>query len=234
MVKSYVCSLCGYVYDPAAGDPQSGVAPGTSWEDVPDDWVCPLCGATKSEFYPTEDDASDDAPEPAGTVTGDAPGVPSEPAEEAAEFDWSDMEKSVICSNLARGLEKQYKPDDADVFDALARWFKTRAGSAAAESFADVRAEIDADLATRFAETNAAAAEVNDRGAMRALVWSEKVTRLMPSLLTRFPDGDIPAERNVFVCTICGFIFVGDVPPELCPICKVPDWKFEAVKARTP
>ena len=40
----YVCDICGYVYDPAAGDPDNGVAPGTPWEAVPEDWVCPLCG----------------------------------------------------------------------------------------------------------------------------------------------------------------------------------------------
>lgn len=46
----YVCSVCGYVYDPAQGDPDSGVAPGTSFEDLPDDWICPICGATKAAF----------------------------------------------------------------------------------------------------------------------------------------------------------------------------------------
>jgi rubredoxin len=46
----YVCSICGYVYDPAEGDPENGIAPGTSFEDLPDDWSCPVCGAAKSEF----------------------------------------------------------------------------------------------------------------------------------------------------------------------------------------
>lgn len=46
----YQCSVCGYVYDPAQGDPDHGVSPGTSFEDVPGDWVCPLCGATKDQF----------------------------------------------------------------------------------------------------------------------------------------------------------------------------------------
>ncbi|MEN6374340.1 MAG: rubredoxin [Smithella sp.] len=46
----YVCSVCGYVYDPAKGDPDGDVAPGTSFEDLPDDWICPICGATKSAF----------------------------------------------------------------------------------------------------------------------------------------------------------------------------------------
>ena len=49
-MDKYVCTLCGYVYDPAEGDPDNGVAPGTKWEDVPDDWECPVCGAGKEDF----------------------------------------------------------------------------------------------------------------------------------------------------------------------------------------
>jgi rubredoxin len=49
-MDKYECSVCGYVYDPAKGDPDNGVEPGTKFEDVPDDWVCPVCGAGKSEF----------------------------------------------------------------------------------------------------------------------------------------------------------------------------------------
>ncbi len=49
-MQKYVCRVCGYVYDPAAGDPDNGVEPGTLWEDVPDDWVCPLCGVGKDLF----------------------------------------------------------------------------------------------------------------------------------------------------------------------------------------
>lgn len=48
------CIVCGYVYDPEIGDPKSGVEPGTSFEELPDDWVCPLCGASKDEFEKVE------------------------------------------------------------------------------------------------------------------------------------------------------------------------------------
>jgi flavin reductase (DIM6/NTAB) family NADH-FMN oxidoreductase RutF/rubredoxin len=51
-MQKYVCQVCGYVYDPAVGDPDSGVAPGTAFEDLPDDWVCPVCGAAKDQFEP--------------------------------------------------------------------------------------------------------------------------------------------------------------------------------------
>jgi rubredoxin len=49
-MEKYVCDLCGYVYDPAVGDLDSGIKPGTAFKDIPDDWVCPLCGASKSDF----------------------------------------------------------------------------------------------------------------------------------------------------------------------------------------
>lgn len=49
-MKKYVCTVCGYVYDPEAGDPDSGVAPGTPFEEIPDDWACPVCGVGKDMF----------------------------------------------------------------------------------------------------------------------------------------------------------------------------------------
>jgi len=50
----YVCDVCGYVYDPAAGDPAADVKPGTAFADLPDEWVCPECGAEKDAFSPEE------------------------------------------------------------------------------------------------------------------------------------------------------------------------------------
>lgn len=49
-MKSYRCEVCGYIYDPAKGDPDNGVNPETAWEDVPSDWLCPLCQEDKSVF----------------------------------------------------------------------------------------------------------------------------------------------------------------------------------------
>lgn len=51
-MEKYVCEVCGYQYDPAKGDPANGVAPGTKWEDVPSDWLCPDCGVGKDSFKP--------------------------------------------------------------------------------------------------------------------------------------------------------------------------------------
>jgi len=49
-MEKYVCTICGYVYDPEQGDPDNGIAPGTKFEDLPDDWECPVCGASKDDF----------------------------------------------------------------------------------------------------------------------------------------------------------------------------------------
>jgi rubredoxin len=51
-MTKYECNTCGYVYDPASGDPDNGVPPGTSFEDVPEDWTCPECGTGKDDFFP--------------------------------------------------------------------------------------------------------------------------------------------------------------------------------------
>ncbi len=49
-MENYLCSVCGYVYNPEEGDPDSDIAPGTPFENLPDDWVCPVCGADQEEF----------------------------------------------------------------------------------------------------------------------------------------------------------------------------------------
>jgi rubredoxin len=53
-MEKYECTICGYVYDPEQGDPDSGVAPGISFESLPGDWVCPVCGAGKEDFKKVE------------------------------------------------------------------------------------------------------------------------------------------------------------------------------------
>ncbi|MGB5866547.1 MAG: rubredoxin [Arcobacteraceae bacterium] len=54
-MDKYECEVCGYIYDPEIGDPDSGIAPGTKFEDLPEDWCCPDCGVTKEDFVKVED-----------------------------------------------------------------------------------------------------------------------------------------------------------------------------------
>jgi rubredoxin len=53
--RKYRCTICGHVYDPAQGDPDSGIAPGTAFENLPADWCCPDCGAVKDDFEPIDE-----------------------------------------------------------------------------------------------------------------------------------------------------------------------------------
>ena len=54
-MQKYICDVCGYIYDPVIGDPDGGIEPNTPFEDIPDDWVCPVCGAAKSQFSEYDD-----------------------------------------------------------------------------------------------------------------------------------------------------------------------------------
>lgn len=220
-MKKYICSVCGYVYDEAKGIPSAGIAPGTTWEQLPDNWVCPLCGASKSEFR--EETADSDTAKPVAKIV------------ETEDFkELSAMEMSIVCTNLAKSCEKQYKNAEAEQFCELGSYFKAAAPEDVAPSFDKILELIDGDLESGIPTANAIAAEAGDRGAMRALVWDEKVTRILKSLITRYrTEGDAWLDHTgVYVCTACGFIYVGDSAPELCPVCKVPSWKFEKIEGR--
>ena len=54
-MEKFKCTVCGYIYDPQKGDPDSGIQPGTAFQDIPDEWVCPECGVGKSDFEPVEE-----------------------------------------------------------------------------------------------------------------------------------------------------------------------------------
>ncbi len=222
-MAKYVCTICGYVYDEAVGIPDDGIAPGTAWAELPEDWLCPLCGAPKAEFelQGSQDEAS---PKKAAPIM--------ETPEDLKEL--SPLELSALCTNLARGCEKQYKAEEAALFRELAEYFKQAAAPAENPDIAQLIAAVEKDLSEGFPNANAAASEMGDRGALRALVWSEKVTRIQKSLFARYEkEGDAMLENTgVYVCTICGFIYIGDAPPELCPVCKVANWKFEKVEGR--
>ncbi len=204
----YVCQICGYVYDEARNPP---------WESLPIDWRCPLCGAARADFRP------EGAPQP-------VPAVPASfPSEELRPL--SAAELSAVCSNLAKGCEKQYLPDQAAAFTRLANWLKAQAEPIRDAAFEALLEKVERDLNEGYPAAGAAAEEKKDRGALRSLAWSEKVTRMLASLLNRYQsEGDAMLENTgVWVCTICGFVYIGDALPERCPVCKVPNRKFEKI-----
>lgn len=203
-MKEYVCTVCGYIHK----------------GDMPDDFRCPVCGAGKDAFK---------------EVVKDNGSVPVGKHVEAMDKELSAMEMSVVCSNLARGCEKQYMADESAKFRNLAEFFRKAAGKAPeGKGTGDIGAMLDKDIAEGYPYANAVAKAASDRGALRSLVWSEKVTRMLQSILTRYEkEGDRMLENTgVYMCTVCGFVYVGDTAPELCPVCKVPSWKFEKIERR--
>ncbi|MEG1049737.1 MAG: rubredoxin [Oscillospiraceae bacterium] len=217
-MKKYVCTICGFIYDEAAGIPSAGIPAGTKWESLPDNWVCPLCGAQKSEFK-----EKTDAPAPVK--------APVQAVEEDLR-EVSFAELSAICSNLARGCEKQYLAKESELFTTLANYYKGKSAVPSGQDFSKLSKLVQANLEERYPAANATAQAIHDRGALRALVWSEKVTRMLSSLLNRYENEQFAFAQNtnVYVCEICGFIFIGDVPPEICPVCKVPRMKFAQIQ----
>ena len=208
----YVCQICGYVYDDAKEK--------VPFAELPDDWKCPLCGAAKSDFKPE--------------ANGDEKKVVT-----AIEQVEADLEKlsagqlAALCSNLARGCEKQYKQEEADLFKQLADYFTAVVPAVNDASVEKLAKELQTD-ANNYAAVRATADANADRGAARVCVWGEKVTRMLSSLVNRYlNEGEaMLKDTNIWVCTTCGFVYIGDTPPELCPVCKVPDWKFEKIEGR--
>lgn len=208
----YVCRICGYVYDDAKEK--------VPFADLPDDWKCPLCGAAKSDFKPET-------------------GGSEKKAVMAAEPMEADLEKlsagqlAALCSNLARGCEKQYKKEEADLFRQLADYFTAVVPEVNDASVEKLAKELQTD-ADNYASVRAVADANADRGAARVCVWGEKVTRMLSSLVNRYlNEGEVMLKNtDIWVCTTCGFVYIGDTAPALCPVCKVPDWKFEKIEGR--
>lgn len=219
-MTKYECTVCGYVYDEAAGDPESGIAPGTKWEDIPDDWVCPVCGAEKSEFE---------------EQTVKAAAAPNKSTPIAEDHELSEMSfgaMSALFSNLSKGCEKQYRMEEAAKFGELAQYYKKLSGRSDTGSFTEMNAITAENLEKDFPKANAIAKELSDRGAQRALVWGEKVTRIVSSILGRYEKSkeEFLKNKNIYVCEICGFVYIGDEPPEICPVCKVPQMKIKKIE----
>lgn len=219
----YVCQICGFVYDDAKEK--------VPFSSLPDDWVCPLCNAPKSEFKPEI--------KPASAKTEDK--VKTEPSVKTKTWPVNDpdMRKltpgqiSALFSNLARGSEKQYKQEEAKLFTELADYFRSITPNPEDSSIEYLSELLKKDIED-YPSVRAAADKASDRGAARVCVWGEKVTRMLSSILDRYlKEGNSMFEgKEIWICTVCGFIYIGETPPELCPVCKVESWKFKKSEGR--
>ena len=217
----YVCTVCGYVYDDAEHD--------VPFESLPEDWSCPLCKAPKSLFEKVEEkqEAEPQAPE---TFSAEN----DEPAENDDLVLLGAGELSSLFSNLARGCEKQYQDEAKKCFDEIADYFEGLVPEETDRDMEHLASLIKEDLDANYVDLRAKASARQDRGTLRVVTWGEKVTRMAKSLVDRYlREGDaFLANTGLYVCTVCGFLYVGDNPPELCPVCKVPSWKFEKIEGK--
>lgn len=222
----YKCAVCGYVYD----EQKEGVP----FAELPRTWKCPVCYATKSAFEKIEEptEVKKEVVSEAKVKTNADVEADEEPDEEEDLKELSAGELSALFSNLARGCEKQYHEHEAQLFREIAEYFEKRVPQV---KNADMKALADSilkDLDERFPAVENMAKGDSDRGMLRAYTWANKVTKMQQAIVERYKnEGEAFLEHtNVWVCSICGFIHVGDKPLDLCPVCKVPGWKFEKVE----
>jgi rubrerythrin len=210
----YVCQICGYVYDDTVEK--------VPFSELPDDWKCPMCGASKSDFKPE--------------ITPESVTEKTKAEETVIEEDLEKLsvgQLAAICSNLSRGCEKQYKNDEAKQFKKLADYFSSVTPSVSDATVENISSLLQTDI-KNYPIVRAEADAAADRGAARVCVWGEKVTRMLASLVDRYlKEGEqMLADTDIWVCTVCGFVYIGKNPPEMCPVCKVPSWKFKKIEGR--
>lgn len=215
-MKKYQCSICGYIYD----EEKEGV----KFSDLPDDWKCPLCGAPKDMFVEIVEEDSNVKEESKIEVNDSI----IEESEDLREL--SDSEIAYICSNLAKACEKQYLENEQKMFQDLYEYFDKKI-VAKEGNINDVSEKIDNDI-NMFNEASKVADEVNDSGAKRVITWATKTSNIIKNILSKYQNNGVDYIKNtkIWVCDICGFVYIGNEPPKICPICKVPNFKILEVK----
>lgn len=215
-MKKYQCSICGYIYDEEKEK--------VKFSDLPDDWKCPLCGAPKDMFVEIVEEDSNVKEESKIEVNDSI----IEESEDLREL--SDSEIAYICSNLAKACEKQYLENEQKMFQDLYEYFDKKI-VAKEGNINDVSEKIDNDI-NMFNEASKIADEVNDSGAKRVITWATKTSNIIKNILSKYQNNGVDYIKNtkIWVCDICGFVYIGNEPPKICPICKVPNFKILEVK----
>ena len=214
-MKKYRCQICGFIYDEAVE--------GVKFEDLPDDWKCPLCGASKEMF---EEVVEEDTTLKKEEVKETANNIFQE--EDLREL--SNYEISYICSNLAKGCEKQYLEEDKKLFQELANYYLEKETTVKG-TLEDVTLCLQDDTKLIKEALNTLNKE-EERGTNRVLTWASKTTMMLEGILASYQKEGLEYLKNkkIWVCDICGFVYIGDTPPKVCPVCKVPSIKILEVK----
>ena len=208
-MKKYRCTICGYIYDEAKEK--------VKFVDLPDDWKCPLCGAPKSLFEEVKEEKEEINEEPKVQII-------EEVDDDLREL--SNYEISLICSNLARGCEKQYLEEEKDLFRELSKYYEDLEEDKTG-NLDDVINMIDSDI-NSFSKAMEVFSKYDDRGAKRVVNWASKSTNIMKVVIDTYKEKGIDYIKNtkIWVCDICGFVYIGDTPPKVCPVCRVPSLKI--------
>lgn len=211
-MKKYRCSLCGYIYDESKEK--------IKFEDLPEDWTCPLCGAPKALFEEVKESEKENIKE----VVEESKETEVKETDDLRKL--TNYEISLICSNLARGCEKQYLEEERLLFTELSKYYESKDENKKG-TLKDISNLVKEDI-NSFNEAMQLADKYQDRGAKRVITWSSKVSNIMKIILENYEKKGIDYLKNtkIWVCDICGFVFIGDVPPKICPICKVPSFKI--------
>ena len=208
-MRKYRCTICGYIYD----DSKEKV----KFVDLPDDWKCPACGAPKSLFEEIKEEKEKIKEEEKVEII-------EEVDDDLREL--SNYEISLICSNLAKASEKQYLEEEKDLFRELSKYYE-ELESAKTGSLDDVIDMVNSDI-NSFSKAMEIFSKYDDRGAKRVVNWTSKSTNIMKVVIDTYKEKGIDYIKNnkIWVCDICGFIYVGDNPPKVCPVCRVPSVKI--------
>jgi len=232
-MKKYKCTVCGYIYDPAQGDPTQGIAPGTPFEALPAEWRCPRCKQGKDKFVPMEEE------KPANPYAG----TQTEKNLEAA-FAGESMARNKY-TYFASKAKKEGFEQIAALFLQTAEnekehaklWFKELNGIGdTAENLAAAAAGENyewTDMYEGFAKTadeegfhelaerfrGVAAIEKHHEERYRALLHNVEAKEVFAK-----------SEVKVWECRNCGHIVVGTAAPEVCPVCNHPQSYFEINK----
>ena len=214
-MKKYRCTICGYIYDEAVEK--------VKFADLPADWKCPLCGAPKEMFEEIiEEEKEEETKDNLTNV------VNSEEEEDLRLL--SNYEISLICSNLAKGCEKQYLEEEEHLFKELASYYESKEDSNNG-TFDDVLDKVNNDL-NELSSAMDIASSVGDRGAKRVITWALKTSNVIKYIIENYQKNGVNYLKNtkIWVCDICGFVYIGNEAPNVCPICKVPSLKILEVK----
>ena len=215
-MKKYRCTICGYIYDEEKEK--------IKFEDLPDDWTCPLCGAPKNLFIEVNEESNNENKE----TTIKNSGTQIEEENDLREL--SKEEIRYICSNLAKSCEKQYLTTEQDLFNSLSNYFDryiTNENGTIEDLINLYNQEIDL-----YQKTLDTANAYDDGGSKRVITWASKVSAIVRAILNNYQEKGMEYLKNtkIWVCDICGFVYIGNNPSEVCPVCKVPSIKIMEVK----